>query len=606
MANPPDRTPSKEELNAAAVRAAQIGDLPAARKAFAAALASDKRNAVLHYNLAVVDEQLDAIDDAAAGLTTALRLRPQLSEAARRLSRLLARYRLADPGRLDPAGLKAAFSVRGIALQPIAEAALARVFFHDAPLTGALAIARKGDPLAVARQLVLTSTNIGLSNPVLLLALAAGVVRSPSIERLLTAIRRVILLEAQPSRFDDRAFAVLALALVTQGWNNDHAWAEAPEEIAALERLEVDRTELFSGSFAAGRNLLLKSLYRPLGEIIGDAVDPLACSAIRPKMLRELVTRQLGVEREIREAARGLAHLAELTDETSKRVASQYARSPYPRWTTVHASDAGAMKRALGRQIGPERLGFMDGEFDVLIAGAGTGQQALQSAFAYGPKARLLALDISAPSLGYARHMASVHNAGNIEFLVGDILHCDKLDRQFDIIECVGVLHHMADPRAGLRRLLERLKPRGLLYLGLYSAISRRNITALRAQPDYPRPGCSDTAARAYRAKLMAAGEDEPGAELKSSRNFFTLNEFRDLVLHEHEQHFSLLEIEQLLTENRLNFRGFVLDAPVLARFASTYPDAPWPGRLADWARFEGDNPRTFDGMLRFWCVRAE
>ena len=34
----------------------------------------------------------------------------------------------------------------------------------------------------------------------------------------------------------------------------------------------------------------------------------------------------------------------------------------------------------------------------------------------------------------------------NINYMQADILHLDKLDRQFDIVESVGVLHHMDDP----------------------------------------------------------------------------------------------------------------------------------------------------------------
>ncbi len=35
------------------------------------------------------------------------------------------------------------------------------------------------------------------------------------------------------------------------------------------------------------------------------------------------------------------------------------------------------------------------------------------------------------------------------------------LGRQFDLIECVGVLHHLGDPLAGWRVLVSLLKPGG-------------------------------------------------------------------------------------------------------------------------------------------------
>jgi SAM-dependent methyltransferase len=168
----------------------------------------------------------------------------------------------------------------------------------------------------------------------------------------------------------------------------------------------------------------------------------------------------------------------------------------------------------------------------------------------------------------------------------------------------VGVLHHMADPWAGWRALLRRLKPGGLMYIGLYSALSRRNLTSLRSDADYPGSGCSDAAARAFRAKLLERAAGAPGAELKISRNFYTLNEFRDLVLHENEHHMSLGDIATFLDENNLVFSGFTLEDEVVAEFIDNNPKG-WPGRLDDWARFEAENPRTFDAMYRFWCERA-
>ena len=42
-----------------------------------------------------------------------------------------------------------------------------------------------------------------------------------------------------------------------------------------------------------------------------------------------------------------------------------------------------------------------------------------------------------------------------------DILNLKKLNRQFDIIESSGVLHHMENPTVGWEILTECLKPGG-------------------------------------------------------------------------------------------------------------------------------------------------
>ena len=246
----------------------------------------------------------------------------------------------------------------------------------------------------------------------------------------------------------------------------------------------------------------------------------------------------------------------------------------------------------------------MDAAFDVLIAGCGTGQQALQAASAYGPLARIIGLDLSLASLGYAADQARTHGINTVTLQQGDILDSGLLDRDFDIIECVGVLHHMADWRQGWCELLRRLKPSGIMYLGFYSAVSRADLKALRNDPTYPGPGCSDAAARTYRRDLMMRGDDAQGSALKTSRDFYALNAFRDLVLHESEAHVSLAEIDDFLQQNNLVFRGFTLEGQVVADFKTAFPDHPLPGRLEDWAAYEIAHPRTFDAMYRFWIER--
>ena len=64
----------------------------------------------------------------------------------------------------------------------------------------------------------------------------------------------------------------------------------------------------------------------------------------------------------------------------------------------------------------------------------------------------------------------------NIEYMQGDILKLDQLDREFDIVECVGVLHHMDDPLAGWKVLVGMLRRGGLMKIGLYSEIARQNF----------------------------------------------------------------------------------------------------------------------------------
>jgi len=603
MSSPIRKSATRQDWVALARRAFQSNDLRAAKVAYIEALNQDRRNGQLHHELALTLAALAEIDDAAIHFTRALRFKPSHEEAARRLSRLLARFAISEPARLDPFGLKAALGASGIDTQPVAETALAHLSAAERELERALHEVAAGQADEAARKLLLNRTADVLKSDLLMSALQAGIVMNPWYERLFTALRRVLLLEVAPDRFQDRALYAFALSLLAQVWNNDHVWAETEAETKAIEQIAIDKELLFAGDLEMARRLLLCALYRPLESVLAPD-DAAKCNGIRPKPLRDAVQGYLINRDEERRAAREIPRLAPITDEVSQRVARQYETNPYPRWQSLHVSRPGAMKATLTRYFAPERLAFMDGSFDVLIAGAGTGKQALQSALAYGPNARVLATDLSAASLGYAQCAARRYGVTNVEFMVVDILDLARIDRQFDIIECLGVLHHMADPWAGWRMLLSRLKPGGLMYIGLYSATARANIRALREQPDYPGPDCDDQTARNYRAQLLNSPAGTPGADLAISRDFYTLHEFRDLVLHPCEQHVTLDEIARFLDENGLVFRGFTLDPLLLQAFASEFLQSTWPGALSDWKAFEQARPRLFEAMYRFWCER--
>jgi SAM-dependent methyltransferase len=422
---------------------------------------------------------------------------------------------------------------------------------------------------------------------------------------LLTAVRRQLLVDLPAERFRDRAVFALMLALATQCLNNEHIWAESDEEREALQALTVDRDALVGGDPDAARRLALSLLYQPVSA--GPASDLVAadCTRIRPKGLAELLQARLRDREEERALAVDIPQIGTIDDETSLRVAGQYEASPYPRWTSMHVPQAGSLRRALARYFDEERLQVMDNPFKVLIAGAGTGSQAVLAAHAYGEKAEVLGIDLSRASLAYGARMAGKFDARNLKFMQADILGLSELDQTFDVIECVGVLHHMADPIAGWRALLDRLKPGGLMLIALYSATSRRNIRALRDDPAYPGAGCSNEDARAFRQMLMSRPVGEPGTELLTSSDFYTLSEFRDLVLHESEQQFTIEEISDFLNANGLTFCGFTLPPHVFEHVQVHYKEEVWPGSLERWAAVEADHPNMFDGMYQFWCEKV-
>src|SRR5262249_55616979 len=164
-------------------------------------------------------------------------------------------------------------------------------------------------------------------------------------------------------------------------------------------------------------------------------------------------------------------------DEASRQVQQQYEENPYPRRVEVGRIAKPTTLHSWLATLVPGAAPEEDTGGDILIAGCGTGQQAIETALMY-PQARVLAVDLSASSLAYAQRKTRALGLCNIEYGQADILRLRTIGRSFDLIESTGVLHHMADPVAGLRVLMKLLRPSGVMHLGFYSEAARQPMVA--------------------------------------------------------------------------------------------------------------------------------
>ena len=587
--------------------AVDAGDLHTAKQCFSRAVKADSCNASHRFHLSVVLEGLGELAAAAQQLTHALRLDAKREEAARRLAALLRR---ADFGKFDHEQLNTIGLRHGLRHDRVDQKAIANVAVRylvtGPPLREALAMGLSQGWLKAARSLCLGRSSSLLKDELFLDVLRTSVLSSPELERLLTAMRRVLLLELPTRRFADRVLVGFAVALLQQCWINDFVWFVSEEEARSLAEKSIRPGKVASGDLEEGQCFLRHCLYQPVAKILEGQIGPDTIVGIQPHSLREAVGQRLAEERDERERAARVPLLGVIVDETSRKVAQFYESSPYPRWSSVivhrnyHAT--------LSHFLGADRAAFLQRPFEVLIAGCGTGQQVVQAALDYGQDARILALDLSAASLGYASRMADGFGIKNVEFARADLEQIDSFGPQFasrfQVIEAVGVLHHMADPFAGWRALLKCLAPGGFMRLGLYSAIARRNLTLLRSDPAYPGPGCNDAALRTFRQVLLARG-DEQGDDARKFVDFWDAASFRDMLLHVNEHTLGRGAIARFLEDERLTFRGFQLAKESQAMFWQRYPLETWPGTLENWARFEEENPFLFENMYLFWCEKA-
>lgn len=239
---------------------------------------------------------------------------------------------------------------------------------------------------------------------------------------------------------------------------------------------------------------------------------------------------------------------------------------------------------------------------NILIAGCGTGRHPIETSSRFA-NSKVVALDSSSNSLSYAIRKARELDVSNIDFFQGDILNIDNLNQNFDIIESVGVLHHMMHPLDGWSMLCDKLKKGGLMKIGLYSELARRDITKIRQEIKDLRITSEIENIREFRSQIKSSSESHH-RKIADFADFYTLSEFRDLVFHVQEHCFKIEQIQESLKKLGLVFCGFESDA-IISSFKLVNPD---PGSIYDlklWSDFEAKNPDTFSGMYQFWCQKA-
>ena len=171
------------------------------------------------------------------------------------------------------------------------------------------------------------------------------------------------------------------------------------------------------------------------------------------------------------------------------------------------------------------------------------------------------------------------------------------------MIASVGVLHHLANPAAGVEVLLSLLRPGGFMQLGFYSERARRDVVAARAF--IAERGYAATPMDIRRARQDLIENFAQSGRLTAIRDFYVTSECRDLLFHVREHRFTLPQINALLGTFGLHFIGFLLEPHVIHTYRTRFPDDKSATNLDHWNDFEREFPDTFVGMYRFWVQRT-
>ena len=444
-------------------------------------------------------------------------------------------------------------------------------------------------------------------NELLRCALEASPVPDLELERLLIAIRTGMLeLATTATTFQRLENSILEFccALAQQCFINEYIFVSSDDEFdrvrelcgVLVEALESGRPfpEIWIAAVAA---------YVPL-HALPLAKSPLKMTFSDPVM--KLIGQQVLEPRQEQAYRASIPRLTKIDDEISRLVKQQYEESPYPRWVRTASMGEPVTVGKFLHEVFPgasfARLEQRSGT-EILIAGCGTGQQSVETAQKF-PGARVVAIDLSLTSLCYAERKTRELGLKNIEYAQADVLQIKDIGRAFDVIVVTGVLHHLADPMAGWRALLSVLRPEGVMQVGMYSKLARKNVGAAQAFVSQRGYVASDRDIRRCRRELVELDDKKILPNLANTADFYSLSGCRDLLFNVQEHQMTLLEIDHFLSENSLRFLGFNVESWVLRQFRQRFSWNEAVNDLKLWHAFEVSNPATFIRMYQFWVQK--
>lgn len=197
----------------------------------------------------------------------------------------------------------------------------------------------------------------------------------------------------------------------------------------------------------------------------------------------------------------------------------------------------------------------------ILIAGCGT-SQAAKHALRW-PAAEVTGIDCSATSLRHTEQLKRKYNLTNLRVCDLAIERVSDLGMSFDQIVCTGVLHHLADPDAGLSALRSVLKPDGAMHLMVYAPYGRAGIYML--QEFCRRIGVRATDAE-IRDLIVALRALPPGHPLETllrqAPDFRNEAALADALLHPQDRAYSVPQLFDFIAKAGLTFGRWVRQAP--------------------------------------------
>jgi SAM-dependent methyltransferase len=254
------------------------------------------------------------------------------------------------------------------------------------------------------------------------------------------------------------------------------------------------------------------------------------------------------------------AHVASVDED----VRAFYERHPYP-----PPVDSLEKYRQLGQDRQKRRADYhlfwptkpYREDPSILIAGCGT-SQAAKHALRW-PAAEVTGIDFSATSVRATEELKRKYNLKNLQVHELPIERVSELKKSVDQIICTGVLHHLAEPDAGLSALRDVLKPDGAMLLMVYAPYGRTGVYMLQELCRRIGIPANNEGIRDLIALLKALPPRHPLENLlRDAPDFRDEAALADALLHPQDRAYSVPQLFDFLEKAGLTFGRWLKQAP--------------------------------------------
>ncbi|MDI9641535.1 class I SAM-dependent methyltransferase [Geitlerinema splendidum] len=196
----------------------------------------------------------------------------------------------------------------------------------------------------------------------------------------------------------------------------------------------------------------------------------------------------------------------------------------------------------------------------ILDAGCGTGV-GTEYLVHLNPQASVVGIDLSAGALEVAKERCQRSGANRVEFHHLSLYDVGQVPGEFDLINCVGVLHHLPDPIRGIQSLAPKLAPGGLMHIFVYAELGRWEIQLMqKAIALLQQPGDYRDGVRVGREIFSSLPENNRLVKREQDRWSMENQRdacFADMYVHPQEIDYNIDTLFELIDASGLEFVGF-------------------------------------------------